>query len=112
MWRRSSEAASPKLAGADPYASQVPLSRAIPLWGAISSRGFKEIVYHSTKKLNIVEWRDALQKGAMTRALEKLKIPGSPGPWRVLCDNESFMKSKQPGTSMSTFGTYRLQDLK
>ena len=31
MWRKKTEAASPELAGQDPYAKQVPIGRAIPM---------------------------------------------------------------------------------
>ena len=57
MYQKDTEAASPALAGEEPYADQVPLARAIPLWGAISSAGFHEIIYHPTKKLNQGEWK-------------------------------------------------------
>ena len=36
MYRKPEERALPGLAGACPYAEQIPLSRAIPLWGGIS----------------------------------------------------------------------------
>ena len=34
MYRLEGEAASPQLAGEDPYPDQVPLARSIPMWGA------------------------------------------------------------------------------
>ena len=33
MYRKKSEACTPELAGDDPYAKQVPMNRAIPMWG-------------------------------------------------------------------------------
>ena len=94
MYRKPGEAASPDLAGEDHYADQVPLGRAIPLWGAISAQGFCEVVYHKSKKLSIDEWTICLKKGALTRAVQKLKASGSRAPWRALSDNEKFLKSK------------------
>ena len=55
MWRQPGEAASPDLAGEDPYADQIPLKRAIPLWGGISEGGFAEVVVHKYKKLSVDE---------------------------------------------------------
>ena len=94
MYRKDTEAAAPALAGDDPYAEQVHLSRAIPLWGAISSNGFHEIVYHTKKKLNDKEWKDALEEGKLMVAVRKLQPGRHVGPRRVLCDNESFLSAK------------------
>ena len=69
MYRKTTEAAAPALAGDDPYADQVKISRAIPLWGAISSEGFHEIVYHANKKLNDKEWKDTIQEGKLMAAI-------------------------------------------
>ena len=94
MWRKFGEAAHPDLAGDDPYADQVPLARAIPLWGAISSSGFHEITYHRTKKLNQVEWAEMIKAGKLMAAVRKLQPGRHAGPRRLLCDNESFLSAK------------------
>ena len=95
MWRKRSEAAMPQLAGDDPYADQVPAARALPLWGAISARGFREIIIHKNKKLNKVEWLDdALCGGKLLAAVRELKATGSEAPSRLLCDNEGFLEAK------------------
>ena len=94
MWRKPGEAASPKLAGADPYATQVPLSRAIPLWGAISARGFMPVVYHKRKKLSVTEWGEVLDRGCFGHAVDQLQDPSAREPRRVLCDNEKFLVSR------------------
>lgn len=72
----------------------MPISRAIPLWGAISSKGFHEIVYHPTKKLNQWQWKDAIEEGKLIAAVRKLQPGRHAGPRRVLCDNESFLSAK------------------
>ena len=41
MWREVGERNLPRLAGADDFSKQVPLERAIPLWGGISEGGFR-----------------------------------------------------------------------
>ena len=72
----------------------MPISRAIPLWGAISSKGFHEIVYHPTKKLNQWQWKDAIEEGKLIAAVRKLQPGRHAWPRHVLCDNESFLSAK------------------
>ena len=93
MWRKDDEAALPELAGGHPYADQIPLSRALPLWGGISEGGFAEVVMHKKKKLTIVEWLRVVEGGKLTDAIRSLK-PSRQRPFHVLCDNEKFLKSK------------------
>jgi transposase len=93
MWRKRSEAALPELAGDDPYAKQVPLSRAVPLWAGISHGGFSPIIFHPTKKLQSEEWAACVNSGKVTSAIKKLMPEDATGPWRVLCDNESFLRA-------------------
>ena len=95
MWRKYGEAAMPELAGGDPYVDQIPLSRAIPLWGGISEGGFAEVIVHKTKKMSVEEWVAAIRAGKLTNAIRKLKPVRKRGPWHVLCDNEKFLKSKE-----------------
>ena len=52
MWRKASEAASPELAGHDPYAGQATAARALPLWGGISAGGFAPVMFHRKRKFN------------------------------------------------------------
>ena len=94
MWRKAGEAASPELSGGDPYAEQVPLARAIPLWGAISPKGFSEICFHKTKKLSTDEWVRCCNGGALTQAVQRLKPSRGHAPWALLCDNEKFLDAK------------------
>ena len=94
MYRKKDEAAKPELSGDDPYADQIPLSRAIPMWGAISALGFAEITYHKTKKLNTDEWEKVLKSGKLQKVIRKLQPSKRRGPWRFLCDGEGFLKAK------------------
>ena len=95
MWRKKGEAASPELAGEDPYADQIPIARAIPFWGAISAKGYCDVIYHKSKKLSKSEWgNDALKSGRLLAAVKQLRSTRS-GPYRVLCDNESFLDCEE-----------------
>ena len=93
-WRKSSEAASPALAGQDPYGGQVPSTRAVPLWGGISAGGFSIVTFHSKRKLNAAEWVASVRRGALTWAIRNLSPVKADGPWYVLCDNESFLRAR------------------
>ena len=46
MWRKKGEANLPRLAGANDYDKQVPISRSIPLWGGLSEDGFEPVFWH------------------------------------------------------------------
>ena len=94
IWRKRGEAAKPELAGEDPYADQVPLSRAIPLWGGISEGGFAEVIVHKKKKMTQDEWVGCVRAGKLTGAIRQLKPKLPRGPWHVICDNESFLHAK------------------
>ena len=93
MWRKPNEALAPSLAGADPYGKYIPLERAVPMWGGCSSKGFAPVLFHKTKKVSVKEWKRAVDKGAMSKALKALKSPKRNGRWLVLCDNESFLRA-------------------
>lgn len=93
MWRKPTEAAVPNLAGADDYSSQVPLSRAVPLWGGVSEGGFAAVIFHKNKKLSADEWSQVVRRGELVRAIKQLEPVLSDGPWHVLCDNESFLNA-------------------
>ena len=94
IWRKPAERFSPKLAGKDPYGKQVPMNRAIPLWGGCSGGGFSVILFHERKKLTVEEWAAAVRAGKLKKAIKDLKPVKARGPWRVLCDNESFLFAK------------------
>jgi hypothetical protein len=91
MWRKRGEAAKPGLAGDNCYSKQVPLARAIPLWGGISEGGFAPVTFHEEKKLKTPDWVAAVRAGALTDAIKSLSPVRRHGPWHVLCDGESFL---------------------
>ena len=94
MYRKASEAAHPQLAGEDPYAAQVKLERAVPLWAGIGSNGVSEILMHKTKKCGIDEWAAIIRNGKLGGVCRELHAKKQPGPWRILCDGEAFLQNK------------------
>ena len=94
MWRKSNEANTPVLAGANGYDKQVPLARAIPLWAGVSSDGFQAVLWHSKKKTDHEEWSNVVRVGKLTEAIRQLNPKRRSGPWTVLCDNETFLRHK------------------
>lgn len=93
MWRKPGETFRPELAGKDPYPAQLPLSRALPLWGGISTGGFAAIAFHKTKKLNQHQWAKLVDGGKLVAAIQKVQPAQADGPWHVLCDNEGFLSA-------------------
>ena len=63
MYRKPSEALAPELSGDDHYAKQLPLARALPLWGGCSAGGFAVVLFHKTKKCTVEEWAKAVGQG-------------------------------------------------
>jgi len=92
-WRKKGEAYSPELAGKDEYPKQVPLARAIPLWGGCSSKGFAVVAFHARKKFTTEEWVKVVNSGKLRRAIKQLRPPGDNGPFNVICDNEGFLEA-------------------
>ena len=105
MWRKDGEANLPQLAGRDDYSKQVPLHRAIPLWGGLSEDGFAPVLFHPKKKTNQDEWSQAVREGKVTEALRRLNPRKKSGPWSILCDGESFLRAKK------SMAAYRLKKI-
>ena len=93
MWRKPDESFVPKLAGDCDYAKQVPLHRAVPLWGGCSHGGFAPIVFHKNKKLTAEEWVGCVNAGKLASAITSLKPARKTGAWQVVCDNEGFLQT-------------------
>ena len=93
MWRKPNEAAMPALAGGNNYSAQIPLARALPMWGGISGGGAAVVVFHKTKKLKVHEWTGVINKGQLLAAVRSLK-PRRKAPWHILCDNERFLHAE------------------
>ena len=93
IWRKASEARRAELAGKLPYEGQAPRSRCVCLWGACSADGFAEVLIAKKRKINGDDWEAAAEAGKLRRALLALNPKRRRGPWSVLCDNESFLRS-------------------
>ena len=92
MWRKPGESNCPKLAAHGDYCRQVPLGRALPLWGGISEDGFAVVTWHlSAKKLNRAEWVALVRRGQLAASLREVNPGRRDGRWSVMCDNESFL---------------------
>jgi hypothetical protein len=75
------------------YAKQVPIARALPLWGGVSADGFASVLIHPTKKVQVEEWVECVENNKLKQALGAINPMNKRGPWSVLCDNEGFLHS-------------------
>ena len=94
MWRKAAETAKKELSGAMDMGKQVPLARAVPLWGGIAAGGFGVVTFHKTKKLCQAEWVKVLKAGKLVAACRAARPDRTNGPWHILCDNESFLDGR------------------
>ena len=94
VWRKPSESSSQALAGGDRFHKQVPIERAIPLWGGIGPRGFTPILFHARKKLRTGEWISAVEGGGLRDALTAVSARRR-RPWVIVCDNEMFLHAAE-----------------
>ena len=93
IWRKPSERMLPELAGHDPYSKQVPKDRMLPLWGGISWGGFGLVLQHQDRKTDAEEWARAVRAGRLEKALRTANPGKRCGPWKILCDNETFSRA-------------------
>ena len=95
VWRKPSEGALTALHGYDCYAKQAPKSRIIPFWGGLGPNGYATVMFHGNRKTDASEWDEhALKSGALLEALRAVAPRNVQKPWKVLCDNESFLREK------------------
>ena len=73
---------------------QVSYDRIVPMWGGICEKGAAVLCFHDNRKITSAEWVAAVRKGAIVTQLRQL-WPAHRGMWRLLCDNESFLRSKE-----------------
>jgi transposase len=74
------------------HGDQLPLPRALPLWGGVSEGGYAVVAIHENKKMTADEFVEVVRKGKKTDAIRKLNPIKPDGPWFALCDNESFLE--------------------
>ena len=61
------------LVGRGNYSHQLPLDRAVPLWGGISEKGVAPVTFHASKKLTAEEWEDVVRSGGLVKALREVQ---------------------------------------
>ena len=93
MWRKPDEANKPDLAGEKFMRKQIPLERALPMWGGLAAGGFRVVTFHKTKKISTEEWVATLNSGKLRSALGAVNPQRRRGPWTVLCDGEGFLRA-------------------
>ena len=93
IWRKPGEANKDILSGKQMYAGQAPLVRCVGLWGGCSADGFAEVLISKKRKVTGSEWASSADAGKLARALASVNPARRAGPWHVLCDNESFLRS-------------------
>ena len=93
VYRKRGELVS-GIGGADDYAHQIPAERAVPMWAGIAKGGFAVVTFHAGRKLNQTIWADLVRKGILSGAIKSLWPANRRGPWRVLCDNETFLNAR------------------
>ncbi|PFX11510.1 hypothetical protein AWC38_SpisGene24722 [Stylophora pistillata] len=92
------------LAGQNPYPSQCPHSRAVPLWGGLSEGGFHVVAFHKARKFTTEEWCNVVRRGKLKKAIQALEPIKPHGPWKVLCDNEAFLHTASSRRTMAAEG--------
>ena len=96
VWRKPAEALNADLLGGNSYSHQLPAERALPLWAGIAAGGVAPLTFHASKKLNSEEWvKDVVESGVLRQALREVNPKQKKGPWHILCDNETFLGTKQ-----------------
>ena len=63
------------------------------MWGGIGPAGFGLVMYHAFRKVDSKEWCDAVKAGSLKAACQSTSGKRY-GPWCIICDNESFLKSR------------------
>ena len=104
VWRKPAEGTLAALQGYDQYSKQAPKSRLNTFWGSLGHDGHATVMFHEDRKTDSQEWNDsALKSGALLEALRSANPRNTKKPWKVLCDNESFLREKgcrKPYTKM------------
>ena len=93
VWRKPGEHVLAENAGRGKYDGQVPLSRALPMWGGISEDGAAPVIFHGRKKVKKEEWARSVD-GQLFPALLAINPGRRRGPFTILCDNEKFLASR------------------
>ena len=94
---RSGLAASDGVAGQDPYPQQVAQHHLVPLWGWPLAWG---VQHRHLPPLLTATWCRTVADGKLTHATQALAPVRPRGPWKVLCDNQSFLRTRASKRAM------------
>ena len=53
--------------------------------------GFATVCFHDDRKTNAEDWSRVVEQGGLTKALLAVNPKRNRGPWRIICDNDSFL---------------------
>ena len=76
------------------------------MWGGIGPGGFGLIMFHRFKKVDQHEWSAAVDSGQLVAACKTCRPDRQHGPWRILCDNETFLKAPASRTAHRAAGVH------
>ena len=85
------------------------MSRIVQLWGGIGVGGFADILLHENRTTDSEEWSAAVRAGKLVDACKGVHPGKIHGPWKVLCDNESFLRA---APSMAAYRRKNMQLIK
>ena len=109
VWRRPDEHELEDLAGYDKYAKQVPHNRIVPMWGGISRGGFASVLWHEDRKTNDDEWSNAINDRCLINALKAVNPVKKSGPWKIISDNESFLRADESKKAYRRFAIHLIE---
>ena len=93
LWRKRSEALHDDAVGKDEYSAQIPKKRMLPMWGGVSCGGCAVICFHGKRKLTSEEWARHVDAGKLVAACKTGRAARRTGPWKILCDGETFLNA-------------------
>ena len=76
----------------------------MPLWGGIGQGGYATVSFHENKKFNQNTWVKVVKAGHFRKAVQSACARDSRAPWKVLADNERFMKTAASVRAMKRAG--------
>ena len=92
VWRKPSESGLPELSGGNAYGKQVPAARAVNMWAGVGRAGCAIVCFHDQRKIKAEDWARHVDEKKLEIACQTAQNRRR-GPWRVLCDNETFLEA-------------------
>ena len=73
------------------------------MWAGCAEGGMPIVGFHPRKKLCGADWARTAARGDLVKAVKAVS-PKRKGPWSALCDNESYLRSKESQTALKIAG--------